>query len=134
MEEDEEKEGDDDNIIIHSFVEYGAFDDTAMGKAEEEVATEDEPVDDLWSGHPWCTEKMRKWKGEDQVRAYARGSQEIAIPNLWCGTEKLGTTLEVLQWKTKNGVSDKRFGELLKIQKKMLLKDNELPVTMYEAK
>jgi hypothetical protein len=51
MEEDEE--GDDDNIIIRGFTEYGAFDDTAMGEAEEEVATEeevaveDEPTGDL---------------------------------------------------------------------------------------
>jgi hypothetical protein len=37
MEEDEEEEGDDDNNI-RGFAEYGAFDDTAMGKAEEEVA------------------------------------------------------------------------------------------------
>ena len=34
--------GDDD-----IFAEYGAFNDTAMGEAEEEVATEDEPADDL---------------------------------------------------------------------------------------
>ena len=46
----------------------------------------------------------------------------------------MGTTLELLQWKAKNGVSDKGFGELLKIQKKMLPKDNELPATTYEAK
>ena len=52
MEEDEE-EGDDDNMIIRGFAEYGAFDDTAMGEAEEEVTTEeevaaeDEPTDDL---------------------------------------------------------------------------------------
>ena len=47
MEEDEEEEGDDDNIIIRGFAEYSAFDDIAMGKAEEEVAAEDEPADDL---------------------------------------------------------------------------------------
>ena len=53
MEEDEEEKGDDDNMIIHGFAEYGAFDDTAMGEAEkqvaaeEEVAAEDEPDDDL---------------------------------------------------------------------------------------
>jgi hypothetical protein len=48
MEEDnEEEEGDDDNIIIRGFAEYDAFDDTAMGEAKEEVATEDEPADDL---------------------------------------------------------------------------------------
>ena len=34
MEEDDE-EGDDDNIIIRGFAEYGAFDDTAMGKLKK---------------------------------------------------------------------------------------------------
>ena len=48
--------------------------------------------------------------------------------------KKLGTTLELLQWKATNGVSDKRFGELLKLVKKILPKDNELPTTTYEAK
>ena len=46
----------------------------------------------------------------------------------------MDTTLELLQWKAKNGVSDKGFGELLTIAKKMLLKANELPTTTYEAK
>ena len=50
------------------------------------------------------------------------------------GLKKLGTTLELLQWKATNGVSDKRFGDLLKLVKKMLSKDNELPTTTYEAK
>jgi hypothetical protein len=49
MEEDDEEEGDDDNMIFRGFAEYGAFDDTAMGEAKEEVAVEEEvePVDDL---------------------------------------------------------------------------------------
>jgi hypothetical protein len=49
MEEDEEKEGDDDNMIFRGFAKYGAFDDTAMGKAEEDIAIEEEvePIDDL---------------------------------------------------------------------------------------
>jgi hypothetical protein len=34
MEEDEE-EGDDDNMIFHGFAEYGAFDNTAMGKLKK---------------------------------------------------------------------------------------------------
>ena len=42
--------------------------------------------------------------------------------------------MELLQWKAKNGVSDKGFMELLKIEKKMLSKDNELPATTYKAK
>jgi hypothetical protein len=50
------------------------------------------------------------------------------------GPKKLGTTLELLQRKAKNGVSDKGFGELLKITKTMLLNDNELPATTNETK
>jgi hypothetical protein len=55
---------------------------------------------------------------------HVKGSQEISIPKLQGGAEKLGTTLELLQCKEKNGVSNKGFGELLKIIKKMLLNDN----------
>jgi hypothetical protein len=47
MEKDEEEEGDDDNMIFHGFAEYGAFDDAAMGDAEEEGAGKEEPTDDL---------------------------------------------------------------------------------------
>jgi hypothetical protein len=50
------------------------------------------------------------------------------------GQKKLGTTLELLQWKAKNGVSDKEFRELLTITKKTPLKENELPATTYAAK
>ena len=60
--------------------------------------------------------------------------KKLLYPPCDAGQKKLGTTLELLQWKTKNGVSEKGFVELLKIQKKMLLKDNEFPVTTYEAK
>ena len=60
--------------------------------------------------------------------------KKLLDPTCDARQKKLGTTLELLQWKAKNGVSDKGFVELLKIQKKMLLKDNELPATTYEAK
>ena len=49
-------------------------------------------------------------------------------PNCEDGITKLGTTLELLQWKADNGVSDNGFGKLLKIMKKKLPKDNELPI------
>ena len=42
--EDNEEEEDDDILGV---TEYVAFYDTAMGEAEEEVAVEDEPADDL---------------------------------------------------------------------------------------
>jgi hypothetical protein len=49
MEEDKEEEGDDDNMIFYGFAEYGAFDDTAIGEAEEEGVAEEEvePTNDL---------------------------------------------------------------------------------------
>ena len=55
--------------------------------------------------------------------------KKLLYPTAEEAQKKLSTTLELLQWKAKNGVSDKGFRELLKIQKKMLPKDNELPVT-----
>ena len=55
-------------------------------------------------------------------------------PNCEDGNTKLGTTLELLQWKTENGIRDKAFEKLLKILKKKFPKDNELPDSTYEAK
>ena len=60
--------------------------------------------------------------------------KKLLYPTCDAGQKKLDTTLELLQWKAKNGVSDKGFGELLTIAKKMLLKANELPTTTYTAK
>ena len=58
----------------------------------------------------------------------------MLYPDCKQGLKKLGTTLEMLQWKAANGVSDKGFEELLGIVKNMLLEGNELPPTTYEAK
>ena len=119
MEEDEEEEGDDDNIIIHGFAEYGAFDDTAMGEAEEEVAveeevaTEDEPDDDLGQD---IRDAQREYESENEKIKFERmleDHKKQLYPIAEEGQKQLGTTLELLQWKAKNGVSDKRFGELL---------------------
>jgi hypothetical protein len=46
----------------------------------------------------------------------------------------LGITLELLQWKVANVITDKGFEELLGIIKSMLLEGNELPSTTYKAK
>ena len=155
MEENEEEEKDDDNIIS-GFAEYGAFDDTAMGEAkeevgakekpaeeevgaeekpaEEEVGAEEEPADDLGQA---IRDAQREWESEKEKIKFdcmLEDHKKLLYPTYDAGQKKLGTTLELLQWKAKNGVSDKGFTELLKIQKKMLPKDNELPSTTYEAK
>jgi hypothetical protein len=130
MEEGEEEQFDDNDIIPDG----ACFNDTAMGEAKEEVAAEDEPADDLGQvirdAQRECESEMEKIKFERMLE----DQKKFLYLTSDARQKKLGTTLELLQWKTKNGVSDKGFGELLKIQKKMLPKDNELPATTYEAK
>jgi hypothetical protein len=58
----------------------------------------------------------------------------LLYPNYEEGYKKLGTTMELMQWKAKNGVFNKGFEKLLKIIKKMLPKDGELPATTHDAK
>src|SRR4051812_8547162 len=58
----------------------------------------------------------------------------MLYPNCEDGNRKLGTTVELLQWKEENGLSDKGFETLLKIWRKKLPKDNEFPASTYKAK
>ena len=60
--------------------------------------------------------------------------KKLLYPDCKQGLKKLGTTLEMLQWKAANGVTDKGFEDLLGIVKNMLPEGNELPSTTYEAK
>ena len=56
---------------------------------------------------------------------------KLLYPDCQNGLKKLGTTLELLQWKAINGVSDKGFGELFKPVKKYFLRTtNCLPHCM----
>src|SRR6185503_12545857 len=58
----------------------------------------------------------------------------LFYPDCKQGQKKLGTTLELLQWKASNSLSDKGFEELLKLIKNLLPEGNTLPETTYEAK
>ena len=58
----------------------------------------------------------------------------LLYPDCKQDQKKLGTTLELLQWKASNGLSDKGFEELLKFIKNLLPEGNTLPETTYEAK
>jgi hypothetical protein len=64
MEEGEEEQFDDNDIIPDG----ACFNDTAMGEAKEEVATEDEPADDLGQvirdAQRECESEMKKIKFE----------------------------------------------------------------------
>ena len=52
--------------------------------------------------------------------------KKLLYPDCEDDKTKLGTTLELLQWKAGNGVADKGFEKLLIMLKEMLPKDNEL--------
>jgi len=130
--EEEEEELDHANIIA----QYAGFNDVAMGgDNEEEVAAEDDRGDDAF-GYA-IRDAQRECESEKEKAKFERileDHRKSLYPTTKDGQIKLGTTLELLQWKAKNGTSDKTFGQLLKIIKKMLLKGNELPTTTYEAK
>ncbi|XP_066335752.1 uncharacterized protein [Miscanthus floridulus] len=130
MEEGEGEDLDIDDIIA----QYGAFDDTTMGGDEEEVAVEDDLGDALGDA---IRDAQQEWKSEKEKVKFERmleDHRKLLYPTAEEGQKKLGTTLELLQWKAKNGISDKAFGNLLNLIKKMLPKPNELPTTTYEAK
>ncbi|XP_066357058.1 uncharacterized protein [Miscanthus floridulus] len=130
MEEGEGEDLDIDDIIA----QYGAFDDTTMGGDEEEVVVEDDLGDALGDA---IRDAQQEWESEKEkvkLERMLEDHRKLLYPMAEEGQKKLGTTLELLQWKAKNGVSDKAFGNLLNLIKKMLPKPNELPTTTYEAK
>jgi hypothetical protein len=73
-------------------------------------------------------------KEKKKLQCMLEDHKKLLCPNCEADKKKLGTTLELLQWKAENGVSDKGFEKLLIMLKKMLPKDNELPDSMYEVK
>ena len=102
-----------------------------MGEAKEEVGVEDEPADDLGQAIHDTQRECESEKEKIKFERMLEDHKKLLYQTCDAGQKKLGTTLELLQWKAKNGVSDKGFGELLKIQMKMLLKDNELTATTW---
>jgi len=105
------------------------------GDDEEEVAAEDDRGDDAFGDA--IRDPQRECESEKEKSKFERMLEDhmkSLYPTTEEGQKKLGTTLELLQWKAMNGTSDKIFGRLLKIIKKMLPKGNELPTTIYEAK
>ena len=131
MEHNEEEDFDDH---FPGNAGFGAFDDDIPMEEPEVDVAEDDPSDDLGQAlhnvRADCESEKERLKFqkmlEDHLKLLYTGCED--------GLKKLDTTLELLQWRTTNGASDKGFGELLKLVKKMLPKDNELPTTTYEAK
>ena len=103
-----------------------------MEKPEAE-AIENNPTDDLGQALRGAREDCESEKERMKFQLMLEDHCKLLYLGCEDGLKKLGTTLELLQWNATHGVSDKRFGELLKL-KKMISKNNELPSTTYEAK
>src|SRR3954467_6772769 len=74
-----------------------------------------------------CESEKEKMKFDRMLEDH----KKVLYPNCEEGITNLGTVLEMLKWKADNVVPDKGFEQVLKIFKKNLPKDNELPNTTY---
>ena len=115
MEDNEEEDFDDHFSGIAGF---GAFDDDIPMEEPEVDVAEDDPSDDLGQAlhnvRADCESEIERLKLQKMLEDH----HKLLYPGCENGLKKLGTTLELLQWKATNGVSDKGFGELLKLVKK----------------
>jgi len=143
MDEDEEDEADDDIPLLAQY--YGSFAYAAMGDADEEdvaregdaqedVAQENEPTDGLGQMLRDAEKDCGNDKELKKIQRMLQDHKTDLYPDCKEGLKKLGSTLELLQWKAANGVTDKGFEELLKLVKKILPEGNKLPSTTYQAK
>ena len=85
----------------------------------------------------WVRCRREIYETEKESRDLKRMLEDyrtLLYPDCKQSQKKLGTILELLQWKALNGLSDKRFEELLKLIKNLLPEGNTLPETTYEAK
>ena len=134
MQEGEGDDDDDNNIAYWAHLyEAGAFEDEPMDETEAN-STEDQPPDEL--GHVLVDGQRdsETLKESKKFEMMLEDHKKVLYPNCKKWLKKLGTTLEMLQWKAANGITDKGFEELLGIVKNILPEGNKLPSTTYEAK
>ncbi|CAN6339078.1 unnamed protein product [Urochloa humidicola] len=134
MGENEEDDDGDNNIPDWGFVhEAGGLQDSPMEEDEGNLAQEEAP-DELGQALMDAQKDSETVKESLKFEKMLEDHKRPLYPGCKPEQKKLGTALEMLKWKATSGVTDKRFGELLKIVKNMLPEDNELPSTTYEAK
>ena len=133
--EDNEENNDDDNIPDWAHLyELGVFEDEPMHEAEANAAEEWQPPDELGQILVDAQRDSETLKESKKFKMMLEDHKKLLYPNCKQRLKKLGTTLEKLQWKAANDVTDKGFEELLGIVNNMLPERNELPSTTYEAK
>ena len=92
-------------------------DDIPMEEPEADIA-EDDPDDDLGQALHNVRADCESEKERLKFQKMLEDHRKLLYPGCEDVLKKLGTTLELLQWKATNGLSDKGFGELLKLVKK----------------
>nr|ABA97149.1 transposon protein, putative, CACTA, En/Spm sub-class [Oryza sativa Japonica Group] len=127
----EEDEVEDDNIP--DFAQYVGFEGNQTSE-EERDADGNDVADDLDQMLQDAKEDCESEKGAHKLDKMLEDHRTSLYPGCEQGHKKLDTTLEFLQWKAKNGISDKTFGDLLKLVKNILSEGNKLLETTYEAK
>ena len=103
-------------------------------REEAKEESSNEPADDLGRAIADAKRNCASDLEKKKLQRMLEDHKKLLYPNCEDDKKKLGTTLELLQWKAENGVSDKAFEKVLKIMKNKLPKDNELPESTYEAK
>jgi hypothetical protein len=88
-------------MIFRGYAEYSAFDDTAMGEAEEERAAEEEvePADDLGQAIRDAQRECESEKEKIKFERMLEHHKKLLYPTAEEGQKKLGSTLQLLQGK-----------------------------------
>jgi hypothetical protein len=105
-----------------------------MEDDDEEEIPEDNHVDDLGQVLKDAQKDCENDNEKTKLHHTIEDHRKLLYPDRKQGHKKFGTTLEMLRWKAKYGVSDKAFEGILKIVEDKLPENNELPSTTYEAK
>ncbi|KAK1613286.1 hypothetical protein QYE76_036959 [Lolium multiflorum] len=135
MMEDGDEEVDNDDQYRSMFSEC---DDTAMEDNEEEGGEEHAADDRVDDDLRRAISDARRDCGTDKERLQfdkmLEDHHKLLYPGCEDGQRKLGSILELLKWKAEVGVTDSGFEKLMIILKKLFPRNNELPVSTYEAK
>ena len=92
MEEGEGEDLDIDDIIA----QYGAFDDTTMGRDEEEIAAEDDLGDAIGDAIRDAQQECESVKEKVKFERMLEDHRKLLYPTAEEVQKKLGTTLELL--------------------------------------
>jgi transposase len=130
----EENEDEEDDNNIPNWAAGQDFADTLIEDANEEEILEDGHVDDLGQVLKDAQRDCENDNEKAKLRCMIEDHRKLLYTDCKQGHKKLGTTIEMLQWKAKYGVFDKAFEGMLKIVKEKLPENNELPSTISEAK